>query len=99
MLEAGGICLSGVLAADASTFPEAVQHEVQQFFRDQEDGLTDVIAADTTGGAGLQGCDTARDVAELVLAVLQDGMITTPNRDAEVYERCIQAFIDSVVTD
>jgi hypothetical protein len=47
----------------------------------------------------LQGGDTARDVAELVLAVLQGGMLTTPNRDAEVYERRIQAFIDSVVTD
>ena len=60
MLETGGICLSGVLAADASTLPEAGQHEVQQFFRDQEDGLTDVIAADTTGGAGLQGACSRR---------------------------------------
>ena len=61
-----------------------------------------VSEADGVGGrignADLQGCDTARDVAELVLAVLQRGMLTTPNRDAKVYERRVQAFIDSAVT-
>lgn len=97
MLEIGGICLSGVLAADASTLPEPVQHEVEAFFRDQEDWLTEVIAADTTGGAALQGCDSARDVAQLLLAVLQGGMLTTPERDADAYTQRVQAFIDSLV--
>jgi TetR/AcrR family transcriptional repressor of nem operon len=97
MLETGGLCLSGVLAADASTLPEPVQHEVEAFFRDQEDWLTEVIAANTTGGAALQGCDTARDAAQLLLAVLQGGMLTTPERNADAYTQRVQAFIDSLV--
>ena len=68
--------------------------------QDAANGSTAVNrSARRSGGPGAQGGDTARDVAELVLAVRQGGMITTPNRDAEVYERRIQAFIDSVVTD
>ena len=97
MLKTGGICLSGVLAADASTLPEGVQQEVQAFFHDQEDWLTEVIAADTTGGAALKGCTTARDAAQLFLAVLQGGMLTTPERDADAYTQRVQAFIDSLV--
>jgi TetR/AcrR family transcriptional repressor of nem operon len=98
MLNEGGICLCGVLAADESTLPPDVQREVQQFFRDQEDWLTEVVAADTTGGAGLRGCDTARDVAEVILATLQGAMLTTPNRNADAYMRRVQGIVESVVT-
>ncbi|PSQ97467.1 MAG: TetR/AcrR family transcriptional regulator [Bacteroidetes bacterium SW_9_63_38] len=98
MLEEGGRCLSGILAADASTLPDAVQHEVQQFFRDQEDWLTEVIAADTTDGGGLEGAATARDVAELTISVLQGAMLTAPDRDVDTYTRRVHVLIDSVVT-
>lgn len=97
MLKTGGLCLSGVLAADASTLPKTVQHEVEAFFRDQEDWLTDIMAADTTGGARLAGCETPRQVAQLFLAVLQGAMLTTPDRDADACTQRVQAFINSLV--
>ncbi len=98
MLEEGGICLAGILAADASTLPDAVQHEVQQFFRDQEDWLSEVIAAGTTDGAGLKEAATARDVAELMIAAFQGAMLTAPDRDADAYIRRVRVLINSVVT-
>lgn len=98
MMHDDRMCLAGILAADASTLPTGVQNEVEHFFQDQEDWLTEVIADAPTSGAGLQGCDTAREIAEVLLATLQGAMFTTPDRDADRYETRIRNLIASIVT-
>lgn len=98
IMEDGGLCLCGILAADAETLPNEVRQEVQQFFAEQEDWLTTIIGAGTTGGAGLQGCTSPRDVARVLLAAVEGAMLTTPHRDPETYADTLRRLVDSIVT-
>ena len=94
----GGLCLCGVLAADASTLPDEVRREVRQFFTEQEDWLVEIISAETTGGGSLQGCDSSRDAARIFLATIEGAMLTTPDRKPTVYTETLHHLIDSIVT-
>lgn len=98
IMEGGGLCLCGVLAADASTLPDEVRREVRRFFTEQEDWLDEVIAAETTGGGGLQGCDSSQDAARIFLAAIEGAMLTTPNRKPGMYTETLHHLIDSIVT-
>ncbi len=98
IMDGGGLCLCGVLAADEDTLPDEVRREVRGFFDDQEEWLTEIIAADTTGGGNLQGCDSARAVARLFLAAVEGAMLTTPNRDPATYTETLHTLVDSIVT-
>jgi len=98
IMDGGGLCLCGILAADGPTLPQTVREEVHRFFAEQEDWLTDLLAEQTEGGAGLSGCDTPRDIAQLFLATLEGAMITTPNRNAGAYTNTLYQLIDSIVT-
>jgi TetR/AcrR family transcriptional repressor of nem operon len=99
VLNGGGLCLCGVLASDASTLPDAVRAEVRRFFADQEEWLTSVLeTSEVSPGAGLSGCETHRDAAELVIATVEGAMLTTPERDADGYARRLRHLVDSVVT-
>jgi TetR/AcrR family transcriptional repressor of nem operon len=98
IMNGGGLCLCGVLAADEPTLPKEVRREVRHFFDEQEDWLTEIIAAGTTGGGGLQGCDSARDIARLFLATVEGAMLTTPSRDPTTYRKTLHALVDSIVT-
>ena len=71
---------------------------METFFAEQEDWLTEVIGAGTTGGAGLSGCDSPREVARVFLATVEGAMLTIPNRDPEVYADTLHRLIDSIVT-
>lgn len=98
IMDGGGLCLCGILAADKPTLPEEVRREVRRFFAEQEDWLTDILEVGTTGGAGLAGCDTARDVARLFLATLEGAMLTTPDRSPKTYIQTLHHLVDSIVT-
>ena len=97
IFDEGGGCLCGVLAADASTLPEEVREETQRFFEEQEEWLTEIIAAGTTTPP-LNGYDTPCQVAELVLAAIEGAMITKRTRGTETYEAVIRRLIDAVAT-
>jgi len=98
ILEDGGLCLCGILAADAETLPDEVQREVQRFFAEQEDWLTMIIGADPSGGTGLQGCTSPRDTARVLLAAVEGAMLTTPHRAPETYADTLRRLVDSIVT-
>ncbi len=98
VLENGGLCLCGILAADTETLPDKVQRETQRFFAEQEDWLTTIIGADSSGGAGLQGCPSPRATARVLLAAVEGAMLTTPQRDPETYTDTLRRLIDSIVT-
>jgi TetR/AcrR family transcriptional repressor of nem operon len=98
ILEDGGFCLCGGLAAAESTLPEAVQREVRRFFADQEDWLTTIIAEGETDPAGLNGCETPREVAALFLAAVEGAMLTSRDRPnaPEAYRDSLQNLIDTI---
>lgn len=98
IVDGGGLCLCGVLAADEETLPEAVRQEVRRFFGEQEDWLTQLVEAETTGGAGLQGCSSPREVARVFLASVEGAMLTMPDRDPNAYTRTLHCLVDSIVT-
>lgn len=98
IMEGGGLCLCGILAADEPTLPDEVRREVRRFFAEQEDWLTEIIDGGTTGGGGLNGCDSPREVARLFLATVEGAMITTPGREPEAYTETLHDLVDSIVT-
>jgi len=95
IFDRGGGCLCGVLAADASTLPEEVREETERFFEQQEEWLTEIIAAETTAPP-LEGYDTPRQGAELILATIEGAMITKRTRDTGAYEVVLRRLIDAV---
>lgn len=94
----GGFCLCGILAADEETLPPEVQNEVRQFFKEQEDWLTEILDDGTQNGGGLSGCTAPRDEARVFLAAVEGGMLTTPDRDPEAYTETLHCLVDSIVT-
>ncbi|MEF8797339.1 MAG: TetR/AcrR family transcriptional regulator [Salinivenus sp.] len=98
VIDGGGLCLCGVLAADGPTLPTEVRREVRQFFAEQEDWLTDVLEAGAPTRTGLSGCETPREEARLLLAAIEGAMITAPERSAGPYVDTLQRLVDSVVT-
>ncbi|WP_103020785.1 TetR/AcrR family transcriptional regulator [Salinibacter altiplanensis] len=98
ILEHGGLCLCGVLAADDETLPEPVRREVRHFFAEQEDWLTTVIAEAHAEGAGLAGYDSPRGVAELLLATIEGAMLTTRDRGPDAYRARLHRLIDTIVS-
>jgi TetR/AcrR family transcriptional repressor of nem operon len=98
ILEDGGFCLCGGLVAAESALPEAVQREVRRFFADQEDWLTTIIAEGETDPAGLNGCETPREVAALFLAAVEGAMLTSRDRPnaPEAYRDSLQNLIDTI---
>lgn len=95
ILEDGGLCLCGMLAADDETLPEEVRRDVYRFFAEQEDWLTEVIA-ETDDGAGLAGYDAPREVAELLLAAIEGTMLTVRDRGPETYRDRLYRLIDTI---
>jgi TetR/AcrR family transcriptional repressor of nem operon len=97
VMAGGGLCLCGVLAADGPTLPDEVRREVDRFFAEQEDWLTDVLETGADD-AGLRRCETPRDTARLILAALEGAMITASERAARPYTETLRCLLDSVVT-
>lgn len=97
ILESGGLCLCGVLAADDETLPEPVRQEVRGFFAEQEDWLTEIIGEAHDDGAGLAGYESPRQVAELLLATIEGGMLTAHDRAPAPYRTMLHRLIDTIV--
>jgi TetR/AcrR family transcriptional repressor of nem operon len=98
VIDGGGLCLCGVLAADGPTLPDAVRREVRGFFADQEDWLTTLLEEGAPDGTGLRGCETPRETAQVILATVEGAMITAHDRAAEPYTDTLRCLVDSVVT-
>ncbi|WP_263789367.1 TetR/AcrR family transcriptional regulator [Salinibacter sp.] len=98
ILERGGLCLCGVLAADDETLPEPVRREVRRFFAEQEDWLTAVIAEVHDDGAGLAGYDAPREVAELFLGTIEGTMLTARAHGPDAYRARLYRLIDTLTT-
>lgn len=96
ILESGGLCLCGVLAADDETLPAPVRREVRGFFADQEEWLAEIIA--DADDAELAGHDAPREVAELLLATIEGAMLTTRHRGPDACRTLLRRFIDTVVS-
>ncbi len=97
ILERGGLCLCGVLAADDETLPDPVRREVHRFFSEQEDWLANVIAEAHGDGTALAGYETPREVAEWLLATIEGTMLTARARGPDVYRARIHRVIDTVI--
>jgi len=95
LLEGGGLCLCGVLAADDETLPEPVRQEVRRFFADQEDWLTEIIADVHGDGAELPGYESPREVAELLLAAIEGAMLTA-RRGPDAYRALLHRLIETI---
>ena len=98
VLAGGGLCLCGVLAADAATLPSEVHREVQGFFDDQTDWLTSVLAEGPDVTARLKGCESPRQAAELFLATVEGAMLThrTPRNQLNAYRASLRCLIDTI---
>jgi len=98
VLAGGGLCLCGVLAADAATLPSEVHREVQGFFDDQTDWLTSILAEGTDAERRLEGCESPRQVAELFLAAVEGAMLThrTPRNELRTYRATLRCLIDTI---
>ncbi len=98
VLAGGGLCLCGVLAADAATLPREVRREVQGFFDDQTDWLASVLAEGPDVTTRLQGCESPRQAAELFLAAVQGAMLThrTPRNQLNAYRASLRGLIDTI---
>ena len=98
VLAGGGLCLCGVLAADAATLPSEVHREVQGFFDDQTDWLTSVLAEGPDVTARLKGCESPRQAAELFLATVEGAMLThrTPRNELNAYRASLRCLIDTI---
>ena len=98
VLADGGMCLCGVLAADEATLPEPVRREVRGFFDDQTDWLTSILAEDTDGGAGLDGCASPRQVADLLLSTIEGAMLThrSPRNELNTFRASLRCLIDTI---
>jgi len=98
VIDGGGLCLCGVLAADGPTLPDEVRREVRGFFSDQEDWLTAMIEEEAPNGTDLRGCETPREAAQVILAAVEGAMITAPERAADPYIHTLRCLVDSAVT-
>lgn len=98
VLTDGGLCLCGVLAADAATLPAEVHREVQAFFDDQTDWLTSVLAEGADVTDRLEGCKSARQAAELFLAAVEGAMLVhrTPRKELNAYRASLGCLIDTI---
>jgi len=98
VLAGGGLCLCGVLAADAATLPSEVHREVQGFFDDQADWLTSVLAEGSDVTARLKGCESPRQAAELFLATVEGAMLThrSPRNQLNAYRASLRCLIDTI---
>jgi len=97
VFEKGGVCLCGGLAAEESGLPQEVQEETQRFFDEQEDWLTHVINQGTSDPF-IDGYEPPRQVADLLLAVVEGAMITKRRGDEPAaFQDTVTRVIDAVV--
>ena len=73
--QTGRMCLCGVLAAEMSSLPERVARGVQEFFAENEQWLSGVLAAGRAAG-DLRFEGTADHVAEALFASLEGALMS-----------------------
>lgn len=74
VLEAGRMCLCGMLAAEYQTLPEAMRQAVTAFFDANHVWLTLVLEEGSTNGS-IRFAGHARDAAELIVGSLEGAML------------------------
>jgi TetR/AcrR family transcriptional repressor of nem operon len=74
VLEAGRMCLCGMLAAEYQTLPEAMRQAVTMFFDANHVWLTRVLEEGRADGT-IQFAGRARDAAELIVGSLEGAML------------------------
>jgi len=74
------MCLCGMLAAEHTTLPLAMQRALRAFFDENEDWLAGVLeAGERTGALSFRGA--ARDVARLLVAALEGALLVARSYD------------------
>ena len=68
------MCLCGMLAAEYSTLPDAMQASVVSFFDQNEAWLRDVLEQGRSDGS-LQFTGSSRDVARIIISCLEGAML------------------------
>ena len=68
------MCLCGMLAAEYSTLPDAMQASVVSFFDQNEAWLRDVLEQGRSDGS-LQFTGSSRDVARMIISCLEGAML------------------------
>ena len=68
------MCLCGMLAAEYSTLPDAMQASVVSFFDQNEAWLCDVLEQGRSDGS-LQFTGSSRDVARIIISCLEGAML------------------------
>ena len=76
----GHMCLCGLLAAEATTLPEAVRGEVRGYFVEHEAWLGDVLAAGRVA-ALLRGDGSPTDAAQRLLAGVEGALLVAQAHD------------------
>lgn len=74
VLEAGRMCLCGMLAAEYQTLPDAMRQAVTKFFDANHVWLTRVLEEGRADGT-IQFAGQARDAAELIVGSLEGAML------------------------
>jgi len=70
------------------------------FFDDQTDWLTSILAEDIDGGAGLDGCASPRQVADLLLSTIEGAMLThrSPRNELNTFRASLRCLIDTIAS-
>ena len=68
------MCLCGMLAAEYSSLPPPMQHEIRAFFDVNEEWLAQLVAAGREAG-GLHFEGSAQDMARLIVSSLEGAML------------------------
>jgi TetR/AcrR family transcriptional repressor of nem operon len=87
------MCLCGMLAAEYSSLPAPMQHEIRRFFDINEDWLTGIIEEGRERGS-LRLDGSPRDVARLLLGALEGAMLVArPYADVDRFESAAKRLL------
>ena len=92
------MCLCGMLAAEYTTLPDAMQASVVSFFDQNEAWLQDVLEQGR-GDGSLHFTGPARDVARMIISCLEGAMLVTrPYGDIPRFQDAAASLITSLTS-
>jgi TetR/AcrR family transcriptional regulator, transcriptional repressor for nem operon len=96
VLEAGRMCLCGMLAAEYTTLPKPMRTGVVRFFESNEQWLAEVLrSGESTGSLRLSG--TAEDGARAIISGLEGALLVArPFRDVDRFRTTSRGLLAGI---